>query len=104
MACAAFTRTVLSHRRRPAAAAGVSIACQRRERITVTNTRLSPQDAYLFWFAGFVLLCVTVVRAARSGGAPKVRLPRPTAAGLSTALAWLIIVVVAAVVALSRHR
>lgn len=51
--------------------------------------------------AGFVLLVLTMVQTART--APKLRLPRPTGAHLSTALAWLIIAVVAAVV-LSRHR
>ncbi len=70
----------------------------------LTNAPLTAQDAYLFWIAGFVLLCVTLVQAARSSAGPKLRLPRPTAAGLSTAVAWLIIVVVAAVVVFGRHR
>jgi len=67
-----------------------------------TSSHLGAQEAYALWIAGFALLCFTVAQMARSGG-PKMRIPRPSGAQLSTILAWLIIAAVAAIVVL-RHQ
>ena len=66
-------------------------------------SRLTAPDAYAFWIAGLVLLCVVVAGALRQPP-PHLRLPRPTAAQLSTALAWLIIAGLAIAVLLRRPR
>lgn len=54
-----------------------------------TKSPLDAQEAYAFWIAGFVLLAFVVGRAVRHPP-PPLRL-RPTAAQVSTLLAWLII-------------
>jgi hypothetical protein len=68
-----------------------------------TQSQLTAQDAYAFWIAGFVLLTVVVARAARQSR-PGLPVPRPTAAQLSTMLAWLIIGAMVLVLLLTRRR
>jgi hypothetical protein len=66
---------------------------------------LSPftgQYAYVIWIAGLIVLGFTLVQKLRAGG-PRPRLPRPTAAQVSTMVAWLFIAFLAWL-ALSRLR
>jgi len=60
-------------------------------------------DAYAFWIAGAVVLCIVVVRALRQPP-PEFHLPRPTGAQVSTMLAWLIIAGMLVVLLLTRPR
>jgi hypothetical protein len=72
-------------------------------RTRATQSRLTAQDVYAFWIAGFVLLCIVVGLAMRQPQ-PQLRLPRPNGAQVSTMLAWLIIAVVVIVVLLTHAK
>ena len=63
---------------------------------------LTGQYAYVLWIAGLMVLSFTLVQKMREGG-PRPRLPRPTAAPVSTMVAWLVIALLA-YIALTRLR
>lgn len=63
---------------------------------------LTGQYAYVLWIAGLIVLSFTLVQKMREGG-PRPRLPRPTAAQVSTMVAWLVIALLA-YIALTRFR
>ncbi|HXM55029.1 MAG TPA: hypothetical protein VOB72_06535 [Candidatus Dormibacteraeota bacterium] len=63
---------------------------------------LTGQYAYVLWIAGLVVLVFTLAQKLRAGG-PRPQFPRPTAAQLSTMLAWLLIAIFAWI-AMTRIR
>ncbi len=76
--------------------------CTQKAMYTALSLHMG-QDAYVFWIVGLVVVCFTLVQAARAGG-PMIRLPQPTGAHLATILAWLIIAISVLFAISRRHR